>query len=199
MCPGFLPTSQKWTSKGAGQDVKTEEQNVNSSEKQDSNVSYEVSKSVEKIVEPFGDIKRISLAVLVDGKYEKVKGKKGEELKYIPRSQQELDNIKNLVVRAAGFNEERGDKIEVLNMPFEVETFPEEKSLFGSPENKDLVVNLGKVRVLFHHAAVHLPLLPEAPVQDVPEEGRTFASPTGAGRIPEGRRIGSEARPCGHR
>ena len=81
-----------------------------------------MSKSVRKIVEPFGDIKRISLAVLVDGKYEKVKGQKGEELKYIPRSQQELNNIKNLVLRAAGFNEERGDKIEVLNMPFEVES-----------------------------------------------------------------------------
>ncbi len=142
--PGVPANLAKVTSKGAGQDVKTEEQNVNTSEKQDSNVTYEVSKSVEKIVEPFGDIKRISLAVLVDGKYEKVKGKKGEELKYIPRSQPELDNIKNLVVRAAGFDEQRGDKIEVLNMPFEVETFPEEKSLFGSPENKDLVVNLGK-------------------------------------------------------
>jgi flagellar M-ring protein FliF len=141
--PGVPANLAKAANKGA-QDAKPEEQNLNSSEKEDSNVSYEVSKSVRKIVEPFGDVKRISLAVLVDGKYEKVKGKKGEELKYIPRSQQELDNIKNLVVRAAGFNEERGDKIEVLNMPFEVETIPDEKGLFGSPENKDLVMNLGK-------------------------------------------------------
>jgi flagellar M-ring protein FliF len=142
--PGVPANLAKAANKGAAQDAKPEEQNLNSSEKEDSNVSYEVSKSVRKIVEPFGDIKRISLAVLVDGRYEKVKGKKGEELKYIPRSQQELDNIKNLVVRAVGFNEERGDKIEVLNMPFEVETIPEEKNLFGSPENKDLVMNLGK-------------------------------------------------------
>ncbi len=142
--PGAPANLAKVTNKGAAQDVKPDEQNLNSSEKEDSDVNYEVSKSVRKIVEPFGDIKRISLAVLVDGKYEKVKGKKGEELKYIPRSQQELDNIKNLVVRAAGFNEERGDKIEVLNMPFEVETIPDEKGLFGSSENKDLVMNLGK-------------------------------------------------------
>lgn len=142
--PGVAANLAKVASKGAAQDGRQEEQNVNSSEREDSNVSYEVSKSVRKIVEPFGDIKRISLAVLVDGKYEKVKGKKGEELKYIPRSQKELDSIRNLVLRAAGFNEERGDKIEVLNMPFEVETFPEEKGLFGNPENKDLVMNLGK-------------------------------------------------------
>ncbi len=131
--------------KGAKQGPpRPEDQNLSQTEREDSNVNYEVSKSVRKIVEPFGDIKRISIAVLVDGKYEKVKSKKGEELKYIPRSQQELDNIKNLVLRAAGFNEERGDKIEVLNMPFEVETVPEEKSLLGSPENKELAVSLGK-------------------------------------------------------
>jgi flagellar M-ring protein FliF len=123
---------------------RTEEQNVNQTEREDSNVNYEVSKTVSKIVEPFGDVKRISLAVLVDGKYEKIKTKKGEELKYIPRSQQELDNIKNLVLRAAGFNEERGDKIEVLNMPFEVDTVPEEKTLLGNAENKELAVSLGK-------------------------------------------------------
>jgi flagellar M-ring protein FliF len=142
--PGVAANLAKVASKGA-QETKQEEQNINSSEREDSNVSYEVSKSVRKIVEPFGDIKRISLAVLVDGKYEKVKGAKGkEDLKYIPRSQKELDTIRNMVLRAAGFSEERGDKIEVLNMPFEVETFPEENGIFGSSENKELIMNLGK-------------------------------------------------------
>jgi flagellar M-ring protein FliF len=121
-----------------------EEQNLNETEREDVQVNYEVSRTVRKIVEPFGDIKRISLAVLVDGKYEKIKGQKGEELKYIPRSQQELGNIRNLVLRAAGLNEERGDKIEVLNMPFEVESIPDEKSLFGNADNKELVFNLGR-------------------------------------------------------
>jgi len=128
----------------AKQDVTADGQNTNQMEREDSSTSYEVSKTVRKIVEPFGDIKRVSLAVLVDGKYEKVKGRKGEELKYIPRSQQDLGNIKNLVLRAAGLNEERGDKIEVINMPFELEDIPEEKSFLGKAENKDLVFGLGK-------------------------------------------------------
>lgn len=65
-------------------------------------------------------------------------------MKYIPRTPQELNNIRNLVLRAAGLNEERGDKIEVLNMPFEVENIPEEKSVFGIADNKELVLNLGR-------------------------------------------------------
>ncbi len=120
-----------------------EASSVSETEREDVQTGYEVSKSVRKIVEPFGDIKRISLAVLVDGKYEKAQGKNGEELKYIPRSQQELNNIKNVASRAAGLNEERGDKIEVINMPFEVENVPEEKT-FLKPENKELALNLGK-------------------------------------------------------
>ena len=123
---------------------KQEEQNLNQSEREDNQVDYEVSKTVRKIVEPYGDIKRISLAVLIDGKYEKVKGDKGEQLKYIPRSQQELTNIRALVFRAAGLSEERGDKIEVLNMPFEAEDIAEEKGLLANPDNKELALNLGR-------------------------------------------------------
>jgi flagellar M-ring protein FliF len=142
--PGAAANLAAVANKGAKQEIKAEDQNLHQTEREDLNTNYEVSKSVRKIVEPFGDVKRISLAVLVDGKYEKIKGQKGEESKYIPRSQQDLNNIKNLVLRAAGFNEERGDKIEVLNMPFEVENIPEDKTFLGNAENKALVVNLGK-------------------------------------------------------
>jgi flagellar M-ring protein FliF len=142
--PGAAAAVAAATSKVTKLDARPEDQNLHQTEREDSSTNYEVSKSVRKIVEPFGDVRRISLAVLVDGKYEKIKGPKGEELKYIPRSQQDLGNIKNLVLRAAGFNEERGDKIEVLNMPFEVDNIPEEKTFFGNAENKELVVNLGK-------------------------------------------------------
>jgi len=83
-------------------------QKSNESEREESQISYEVSKSVKKIVEPFGDIKRMSLAIVLDGKYEKVKGGKGEEVKYTPRSQKELNDVKNLVARAVGYSEERG-------------------------------------------------------------------------------------------
>ena len=142
--PGVAAVAAAAAAKAKHAGPKQEEQNLNESEREDVQVNYEVSKTVRKIVEPFGDIKHISLAVLVDGKYEKIKGQNGEELKYIPRSQQELGNIRNLILRAAGLNEERGDKIEVLNMPFEVENIPEEKSLFGNADNKELVLNLGR-------------------------------------------------------
>lgn len=104
-----------------------EEEKVTGSERQDEQKTYELSKAIRKIIEPYGDIKKISLAVVVDGKYEKVKEGKKEAIKYIPRSQKEIQDIKNLVARAVGYNEERGDKIEVLNIPFETEPLADEK------------------------------------------------------------------------
>jgi flagellar M-ring protein FliF len=119
-------------------------QKSNESEREESQVTYEVSKSVRKIIEPFGDIKKISVAIVLDGKYEKIKGAKGEELKYIPRTQKELSDVKNLIARAVGYNEERGDKIEVLNIPFEAENLVDEKGIIEKAERNELIFNVGK-------------------------------------------------------
>lgn len=109
------------------------------SEREESQVTYEVSKTVKRIVEPFGDIKRLSVAIVLDGKYEKVKGQNGEELKYSPRSQKELTDIKGIVARAVGIDEARGDKIEVLNVPFETEGLADEKGLLDAAERKEMI------------------------------------------------------------
>jgi flagellar M-ring protein FliF len=122
----------------------TAQQKSNESEREESQTTYEVSKSVRKIVEPFGDIRKISVAIVLDGKYEKVKGAKGDELKYVPRSQKELSDVKGLVARAVGFNEERGDKIEVLNIPFETEALGDEKAVMEKAERNELIFNIGK-------------------------------------------------------
>lgn len=124
--------------------VKENADRVNEAEKEDSQISYEVSKSVRKIVEPFGEIRKLSLAIVVDGKYEKVKSDKKEELKYTPRSQKEMSDIKSLVGRAVGFDEERGDRIEVVNMPFEFEGVQEEKELMEKAEKKEMWYTIGQ-------------------------------------------------------
>ena len=86
--------------------------------KQTQTINYEISKVVSHVVSPVGQIKRISIAVLVDGKY--IKDKSGKE-KYVPRSEEEITNYEELIKKAVGFSEDRGDEIKVLNMPFKIE------------------------------------------------------------------------------
>jgi flagellar M-ring protein FliF len=79
-------------------------------------VSYEVGKTTSRISEPRGQITRTSVAVLVDGKY--------ESGNYVPRTPEELEQIKGIVMKAMGFNVERGDQVEVANIPFKGEPLP---------------------------------------------------------------------------
>jgi len=130
---------------------------INASEKEDEQRTYELSKSIKKIVEPYGDIKKLSLAVVVDGKYEKVKSGKKEELKYTPRSQKEIQDIRNLIARAVGYNEERGDKIEVLNVPFETETLTDEKGFLEATSKKEMIYDM--VKYAFYLAILFVVIL----------------------------------------
>ena len=90
--------------------------------KNDETLNYEVSRSTAKIIEPVGALSKISVAVLVDGKYEEpaaVKEGQVSKAKYVPRSPDELLKIETLVKNAVGFNAERGDQLSVQNIPFQ--------------------------------------------------------------------------------
>ncbi|MBA8667394.1 flagellar M-ring protein FliF [Holosporaceae bacterium 'Namur'] len=79
-------------------------------------INYEISKTVSNKVIENGKVKTLSIAVLVDGNYETDPITK--QMKYSERSQAELDKIKSLIISGVGVNIARGDKVEVINMPF---------------------------------------------------------------------------------
>lgn len=99
------------------------------SQKQDEVINYEINKVVSRVVEPVGGIKKMSVAVLVDGSYESVKGADGKEtMKYNARTDEELAKFTDMVKGTVGFTGDRGDAITVVSTPFEtnaVESAPE--------------------------------------------------------------------------
>ena len=78
-------------------------------------LNYEISKTAETTVGEAGGIKRLSVAVVVDGVY--VDDGAGNAT-YQPRSQEELGQIMSLVRTAAGIDDARGDQVEVVNLQF---------------------------------------------------------------------------------
>jgi flagellar M-ring protein FliF len=94
----------------------------NSYNKQNSTRNYEIGKTTNRKILPVGELQHLSVAVIVDGKYETVtKGKgnnKHTETKYEARSAEEMATLESIVKRAVNFNEARGDKVEVANIPF---------------------------------------------------------------------------------
>ena len=82
--------------------------------------NFEITKSVTTRVRESGAIERLTVAVLVDGA--RTIGEDGEPT-YTPRTQEELQQLAALVRNAVGFDEARGDQVEVVNMRFaDVET-----------------------------------------------------------------------------
>ncbi len=81
----------------------------------DETINYEISRTTKTEVIEAGSIKRLSVAVLVDGVYTR---DANGELAYAPRPQEQLDQIAALVRSAVGFDQGRGDLVEVVNLPF---------------------------------------------------------------------------------
>ena len=76
-------------------------------------ITYEVGRTTSRIMEPRGQIQKLSVAVMVDGKY--------DNEKYLARSAAEMEVIKGIVKRAVGFDTDRGDEIEIANVPFKIQ------------------------------------------------------------------------------
>lgn len=90
------------------------------SEREDTQLTYEVSKQVSRRTETIGALKKLSVAVLVDGiSNAGAEGAEGETT-FVPRPQEELERYRELVKRAVGFDDDRGDEIEVISAPFHV-------------------------------------------------------------------------------
>jgi flagellar M-ring protein FliF len=83
--------------------------------------NYEISKTVSTEKEQFARIKRITAAVVVDGKYQHKMDKNGkptDEMEYVALDQTQLDAINQLVAQSIGINQERGDQVSIKNFEF---------------------------------------------------------------------------------
>ncbi|MEX1147773.1 MAG: flagellar basal-body MS-ring/collar protein FliF [Sphingomonadales bacterium] len=89
--------------------------NESNSDRLEETVNFEISRTMTTHVQEAGAVQRLSVAVLVDGTYEE--GPDGERV-YQPRSEQELAKLTSLVQSAIGFDQNRADNVEVVNMRF---------------------------------------------------------------------------------
>lgn len=120
----FDPTPVAWSGQGSaggfgGSTEKTRGLPEAETMKETKSITYEVGKISERTILPGGEVKRLSVAVVLDGVYQTATEEKNTvRRKYVPRTAEELEKIKKLVMRAVGFNASRGDEVEVVELPF---------------------------------------------------------------------------------
>ena len=161
--------------------------------------NFEISKTVTNHIKEGGEIERLSVAVLVD-EVQRV-NEDGEQVSD-KRSEEEMNLLSTLVRGAIGFDEDRGDKVEIIQMKFASFEAPEEELelFFGMGKNDILrvveilvlsivaiLVILLVVRPLLSRAFEALPSAQEAAERLLADQGRAPALTGpggGGGRVP---------------
>ncbi|MCP4714587.1 MAG: flagellar M-ring protein FliF, partial [Deltaproteobacteria bacterium] len=124
--PGVVSNVPETQQSAAAAGVKSVDYN-----KQDETVNYEISKVIKRTVNQIGAVSRLTVAVLIDGTYVTATDKEGiETSQYTVRSPEEMNKYAALVKQAVGYNEDRGDTVEVVNVQFQ-EMDLETKSIVG--------------------------------------------------------------------
>lgn len=131
--------------------------------RKDSTVNYEIDKTIQYVQQGGGGLKRLSVAVVVN--HRKSVAKDGK-VSYKPLAAAEMTQINNLVKEAMGYNQARGDTLNVVNSPFaqpEAEVIPE-TPIWKQPAMIDTAKTTGKyllmgIALLLLYLRVLKPLL----------------------------------------
>jgi len=99
--------------------------------------NYQLPKTIEHIIEDVGNIKRLTVAVLVNDRQTRTIDNNGKtNIENNPRTPEELQRIEILTKNAIGFDTNRGDELVVQNLAFEnepwvnIENFQQEIGLW---------------------------------------------------------------------
>jgi len=139
--------SEQRTKGGSRAEDRAPEEAESTSEENSETVvtNYEINKTVEHIVNAVGTVQRLSVAVLVDGTYSEVVSDNGAvETVYQPRPQEELDRLANIVKNAVGFNGEREDQIEMVNLAFDRQDLRQDRQALDSMYMRDFYMEIAR-------------------------------------------------------
>ena len=103
-------------------------------EKRDATTNYELSKTVEKLQRAPGAVKKLSVAVVLDGSQEAAPA--------------QIEEVTKLVSAAVGIDSSRGDVLAVSSIPFKRDTSPEDPSALQDARQWDTYLQLGRIAAM---------------------------------------------------
>jgi flagellar M-ring protein FliF len=182
--------------------VPSPNQTQNKKMKKDVATNYEINKITRTILKPAGEIKRLSVAAVIDGNYEPEKLEDGTtKIKYMPRSEQEIKTFQEIVKKAMGYNEDREDQVSVSSIPF-AGSAPMEYNAGAEVSKFDQIITIVKdyrrtivnfLLVLMVFMLIVKPLLNSVKkiTKEVTVQSRELASGSGKyDRLPESKEMG---------
>lgn len=154
--------------------------------KQDDVVNYELSKRVRSKEKPFAVMTRLSVAAVIDGRYEWQKDEQGVQTRrYVQRTPEEMAQFTEVVKNAMGFSDQRGDQVVVESFAFNPDEEP--------PADEDTLTGLARLRRDYGRIAANILLVLmlfffvlrpiHKTVKEIRESAETPALPEPAGSL----------------
>ncbi|HRI45510.1 MAG TPA: flagellar basal-body MS-ring/collar protein FliF [Ignavibacteriaceae bacterium] len=125
------------------QTVKTENTGRNYSDSsaqfsENSTTNYEISKTIQRVIEGSGNIKRLSVAAVINDVAKEVIKDEQPTMVYEPRTQEQMQKLEEIIRNAVGIVDERNDQFSIVNLSFETKQFddmkPQSASFMDDPE-----------------------------------------------------------------
>lgn len=118
-----------------------------SSERLEETTNFEITRTVTTKVREAGRVRKLSVAVLVNQIPETAPN---GDVTFQPRPQQQLEQLEQLVRTAMGYDDQRGDELQLVSLPFTVQeqldAAPLEEGFLGMTRNE--LFRLGEIGVL---------------------------------------------------
>jgi flagellar M-ring protein FliF len=128
--PPLTPPTAAPPSKASGMERESELRN------------YEINRVLRQVVDQPGKIKRLSVAVVVDGNY------KGKGNAFSPRTPEELRQFASLAKKALGFSVDRGDQFEITSAPLAQNTPEGVMAVSSGGSWRDTVMDSAKIGIM---------------------------------------------------
>lgn len=120
---------------------------VNMAKDQSNQISnYEVPKTVQKIVEGVGNIKRLSIAAMINGTNKIIDDNGKKTVQYTPRNDDEMKKLTEIIKNSVGYDPTRNDQFSITTIPFDTSNFTEdvqqlqEIPWWKNPDNVKLII-----------------------------------------------------------
>lgn len=123
-------------SEGQGTQIKSETKKIRET------VNYDVPQTVRKTRKEVGKVKKLSVAVVLDGKPTKVTENGKTLAKTEPWTAERLKEFEQLIASTVGLDKTRGDSLEIKNMEFTRETFDEAARVMQEAERRNYFQNM---------------------------------------------------------
>ena len=128
--------------------VTTQQAGGGSNTQESTVTNFEINETMEHVVQESGNIRRMTVAVFVN--YitpPAVEGQPGEP-QPAPRSQQELDNIREVVQNSVGYDIVRGDQVAINQFDFDTSQLDEERRRLDDSERREFWYNVAQKLLL---------------------------------------------------